>query len=167
MDNSIEKINKHSSFGKGLENGELFFKGKAGDIHITKGDEDWNSEEEGVRVTLQPLTDEWNRNIADAAMIDTIKEWKINPAPEMIVGHPPAERINYPNVGTPGHIDHGLQNLDTSSLLQSPPEDIEYEFDDWKKARPMLWNTDAKNGGKKRDKAKAKAQKKARKIARR
>jgi len=85
-----------------------------------------------------------------------------------VVDRNPKERIpNEPvNVGTPGHIDHGSQNLDTSSILQSlPPEDIEYEMNDWKRAKPMLWNTDAKNGGKKRDKAKAKAQKKARKVS--
>lgn len=90
------------------------------------------------------------------------------------------------NVGTPGHIDHGsnssIQELspgtyeisaDVNATRRSAvmkdyqPEEIEYEFDDWKKSPPAMWYSDQANGGKKRDKAKAKAQRKARKLNRR
>lgn len=77
VDNSIEKINRHSSFGKGLENGELFFKGKVGDIVITEGNPDWHKDEDGcIRIPLQPLTDEFNKNLRRYCHndIDMVKE---------------------------------------------------------------------------------------------
>lgn len=137
VDNSIEKINKHSSFGKGLENGELFF-----DNHI---------------------------KIKNSALSGGIVK------PDAIfMGR---EVDSHPNVGTPGHIDHGsveaIQVIGKSTygeyLSEVAPADIEYEMDEWK-ARPepsSKFISDQRNSGKKRNKAKAKAQKKARKLTRR